>query len=886
MRSLPESILAWVVPQEDRRHIVDELDELVEIRARRMGPEGAERWRRRQVWGFVLRALPVFWWKRPLMGFLGLISNRDGRLSGLEIIRQDLRFAIRSFRKRPAFTLAAVLILGVGIGATTTIYSVVDTVMLRPLPYPEPGELVHFGGDGGIQPRLFAEWKDGLASFEYLGAAWNRNMNLTGSGPPQRLKVVAVTQDLLPLLAATPHLGRLFLRGDFDGAASVALLGHGFWWRNRGGDPSVVGSTIDLDGRPVVVAGILSADFPLPDAVTGKEVDLWIPFRVEDQETATWNILSVVGRLREGVELGAAQVELGALTQNLAGELPELVVRPDGSVRHTRLIPLQLSTFRSVGGPLLFLMWAVVLMLLIACANVANLLLARGTARARELALRGALGASRGRIIRQLLTESITLALTGGLLGVGLAFLGVEIFHRFNPGGIPRIEELSVDPRVLFFALVASLATGLLFGTSPALHGSRRDVATAIQEGGTASSSTRRGMRTRGALVTAEIALALVLLTGAGLFFRSLMAIGEVELGFQEEHLVFVPLHLGAGYEAEQRRSFTREVKTRLERLPGTRGVAAGLTAPFEHLGSNRCCIAHDVTPLGGLRTGEDLAWTQTHPVTPGYFSTIGARMDSGREFTQEDETGDGLVAILNRPAAHYFFGAEEAVGKSLDLGVWGVFRVVGVVQGIRHWGGASDIPPSVYIPWGRWGAFSNIYRLMIRSTTEVSALSGLIREAVWSVDPNLPVEEVVPLRSRVEASMAGRRFLTLLLGTFATVALILATGGIYASMLYSVGQRRREMGIRMAMGAGGREVVGLVLRGAFVQTSLGVAVGLAGSIGLSLALQSWLVGVAPVDHVTLGGAVAILALAALLASFVPAIRAARTDPVETLQVE
>ncbi len=886
MRPISEWVLGLVVPREDRRHVLDELRELAEAQASKLGPDAAERWRRRQIWGFVARALPVFWWKRPLRGVLGLMSNRDGRLSGQELFRQDLRFALRSFRKKPIFSVTAILILGVGIGATTTIYSVVDTVMLRPLPYPDSGELLHFGGHGGFQPRLFVEWRDGLGSFRQIGAAWNRNMNITGSGPPQRLNVAAVTPDLLPLLAARPHLGRLFLQSDFQERPSVALLGYGFWRRNWGGDPDMVGRSIELDGQPVVVAGVLSPDFVPPEAITGKDVDVWIPFRVENEESLSWSILSVVGRLKDDVGWMAARGELRSLTERLAEVRPDLVTRQDGTTIFTELVPLQISTFRDVGGPLLFLMWAVVLMLLIACANVANLLLARGTARFRELALRGALGASRGRIIRQLLTESLALALAGGVLGVGLAFLGVEGFVRFNPGGVPRIQELSVDPRVLLFALVASLVTGLIFGTSPALHASRPDVATALREGGTASSSTKKGKRTRGALVTVEIALALILLTSAGLFFRSLMAIGDVELGFQPEHLVSVPLHLGAGYETAQRQTFLRQVEERLERLPGTQGVAAGLTAPFEYLGSSRCCMSRDISAPDGIHGEERRPWTMTHPVTPGYFRTIGAKMDYGREFTAADDAGDGLVAILNRPAAHYFFGEGDAVGRSLDMGSWGTFRVVGVVAGIRHWGGAAGIPPSVYVPWNQWGAFSDIFRLLVRSTTDMDALPGLIREAVWSVDPTLPVDEVIPLQSRVETSLAGRRFLTLLLGTFATVALILATGGIYASMLYHVGQRRKEMGIRLAMGAGGGQVVGLVLKSALGQTFVGLSIGLAGSIGVSLLLQSRLVGVAVLDRVTLGGGVLTLAAAAILAAVIPAVRAARTDPVETLTVE
>ena len=517
--SISERLLQIVLPLSDRKHVLDELGELAELQAGKLGDHGAERWRRRQVWAFVFKALPTFWWRRPFSGFLRIMAERDGRLGFWDTLRQDLRFAFRSFRRRPGFSLAAVLILGVGIGATTTIFSVVDTVMLRPLPYPESGELVSFGGSGGIRPLLFRQWRDGLESYESLGAAWNVAVNLTEEGSPKRLQTSRVTPEVLPMLGASPHLGRLLMRDDYEGDHGVGVLGYGLWQRQWGGDPTIVGRQIRVEGQSIVVAGIISPDFDPPEAITGAEVDLWLPFDVGEAEISTWSILAVVGRLKDGVGFFAAQSELRGFTTNLAEELPDLLVRQDGSINHTRLVPLQVATFSSVGPSLVLLMWAVLLMLAIACANVANLLLAQGTARVRELALRGALGAGRRRIVKQLLTESTALAVTGGILGIGLAFLGVRGFLRFNPGGVPRIEKLAVDPRILVFALLASVATGILFGLWPALQASRRDVAEAIKEGGTASAGAHRGQWTRRGLVVAEVALALVLLTGAGLFF-------------------------------------------------------------------------------------------------------------------------------------------------------------------------------------------------------------------------------------------------------------------------------------------------------------------------------------------------------------------------------
>jgi predicted permease len=531
-------------------------------------------------------------------------------------------------------------------------------------------------------------------------------------------------------------------------------------------------------------------------------------------------------------------------------------------------------------------MWAVLLMLAIACANVANLLLAQGTARIRELALRGALGAGRRRIMRQLLTESVALSVLGGMLGVGLAFLGVKLFLRFNPGQVPRIQDLAVDTRILFFALVASLVTGLVFGLSPSLHASRRDVADAIKDGGTASSGKRTGRWTRRGLVITEIALALVLLSGAGLFCRSLMTLASVDPGFQTEQMVMVPLHLGSGYEAAQRIQFTEDVATRLGAMPGTESVAAGLTAPFQYVGASKCCIWHDVREHGGTGSVDPLSTIMTQPVTAGYFGTIDAPIVAGREFDASDEAGDGQVVIINQRLAQYFFGGEDPVGRSLEIGGWGTFTVIGVARGVRHWGVAQGIPPAVYVPYSHWGAFSDIYTLMVRSSTDLQTLASMIREAVWAFDPGLPVEEVVPLRQRVEASMAGQRFLSILLGTFAVIALVLATGGIYATMLQAVGQRRQEMGIRMAMGARGSQVVGMMLWSGLGLTLIGVIIGVAGSLGLTRILRYWLYGIGNVDGWTLVVVVAVLGSSAFLACLIPALKAARADPLETLKVE
>jgi len=411
-------------------------------------------------------------------------------------------------------------------------------------------------------------------------------------------------------------------------------------------------------------------------------------------------------------------------------------------------------------------------------------------------------------------------------------------------------------------------------------------VAAALQEGSAASTSSRRGKTTRNGLVVAEIAMALVLLSSAGLFFRSLLQMAESDPGFEVEHLVSLPLNMGSGYDAPQRIQFTRLVKVRLEALPGTQSVAVGLTVPFEYVGASGCCMSNDITLVGGGTEIEPLTGIQTNPVTSGYFRTIGAEVSRGREFGTIDEEGDGRVVVINEPTARYFFGEGDPLGRSLRVGGRGDFTVVGVVGGVSHHGIARGVRPAVYIPWGQWGAFSDIYRMMIRSTTDLETLAPAIRQAVWSVDPDVPVERIIPMTQRVEDSTAGQRFLSILLGTFAVLALLLASGGIYASMLYSVGQRKKEMGIRLAMGAGNGELIRMVLKSALGLTLLGVLIGLAGSVGVSVVLRNFLFGIAPADQVTLGTVVAILMAAAILASLIPALKAARTDVRETLTVE
>ena len=822
--------------------------------------------------------------KRPSPKHIKLPSGK-GLRNAPGNLRQNLHFTYRTMIRKPGFTIAAILILGVGIGATTAIFSVVDTVMLRPLPYPNPLRLVSIGY-GGTQPRLFRQWNGNLQSFAQIAAATNWEVDLTSTGTPTRLRAAKVTEDFLPIFGATSHVGRTLKTEDYAGAFDTAVLGYGLWQRLWGGDSSLVGHQITVAGQPVVVVGVMSPDFENPRALTGSRVDIWLPLDVEAEEIQSWSTLGVVGRLNDESNLPAAIAEFNTLTENLAAEMPDALLRRDGSIRYSNLVPLHFATFRGVGRSLIFLMGAVLLMLLIACANVANLLLAQGTTRTHEIGLRCALGASRGRIVSQLLTESACLGLVGGVLGVILAFGGVSALAQHIPVDVPRMEHLSVDLRVLVFALCLSLITGVVFGLLPAVLAVRRDAIDALKQGASSISSSRSGGRARSVLFVAEIALALFLLTGASLFFRTLVALNDVDPGLASEQLVTVPLPLGDNYSDQDRLEIVRETVRRIETIPGTESAAAGLTVPFEYTGASKCCIWNEVEGENTPREGLPLNMVMTHPVTPRYFQTLGARVSHGREFLTADGSGEGNVAIVNERTARYFFATTDAVGRTIRIGNHGPFTIVGVVSGVHHWGISQGLQYGVYIPWSRWGKFASQLQILVRSTTETSTLAPILREAIWSVDPRLPVEEIVPMSRRVDASLAGQRAMANLLGIFAAIALALACGGVYASMLHMVGQRRHEMGVRLALGARSTSLVKLVLKSCLTLTALGIAAGTAGSLAGAKIISSMVWGVSVTDATSLAGMAAVVFVVALGACVVPAIRAARTDPLQTLRVE
>ena len=817
---------------------------------------------------------------------------------------QDVRYAVRMLVRSRGFTAIAVATLALGIGANAAIFSVVNAVLLRPLPFERPGELVRVTGDlkgqgltdVGLSPPELFDYQDRAGIFGQVSGLYPINANITGGDRPERAEVLLVDTNYFSLLGVRPQVGRFFEPADYrTGIAEIAVISDGWWRRHYAADPSVIGKTMRLDDDMYTIVGVAPPGFRHPGRSIETDVEIWSPagwrtspFRGEPNRRAYF-LQGGLARLKPGLSLAAAQQRLDVFAGELRRQFP--TEYPNAEGWSPRILPLQDDLVGNVRPALLVLMAAVGFVLLIACANVANLLLARASVRRRELAIRQAMGAGRLRLVRQLLTESLVLALAGGGLGLALSSWGVQLLVRMSPTNIPGLTDTGPDPRVLLFTLVASLATGILFGTLPALQASGPGLSETLQDSARGSSTGRRGRRLRSLLVVAEFALALVLLVAAGLLVRTLWQLQQVDPGFDAKGVTMASLWLpqpnipesGRYFQNNAQVTLYKRILERVGTMPGVESVAASTRVPF---GSNRGGGAFEIEGRDPDREGR--AGAQFASVSTGYFHTLRIPLVRGRVFTEQDEEKAMPVAVVSDSLARKFFSKEDPVGRRIRIpgrlqpGPW--MTIVGVVRDVKTEALDALDSPILYRPMLQ--ASSLNMTLLVRGGGSPAALGASIEKEVRAADPELPIYGVRTMDEAMSSTVDQRRFAMNLLLLFAVTALLLSAIGVYGVIAFSVAQRRHEIGIRMALGARPGDVQRLLLRQGARLALAGVGLGLAGAFVLTGALSALLYGVSPRDPLTFGGIAALLTAVALAASYLPARGASRLDPIKALRSE
>ncbi len=931
-----------------------EIDAHVELEAARLKEQGLSeedaRAAARRAFGNVTRAQERFY--------------ESGRWLWWDHLRQDVRFGLRMLRRNPGFTAVAVLTLALGIGANTAIFSVVNAVVLRPLPYPHSERLVWIAE---TDPFLKAEvasgadyfdWRDqnqvleGLAAYDPTAS-----FNLSGRGTPARVRAAGASASFFATLGVSPQLGRGFTEEeDRPNGPHAVILMHAFWQQYFGSDPNVLGRTVTLNATPYTVVGVMPASFRFPGQ---SDVQMRVPLALDEakeRQRQMMRIVTIIGRLKPHVTLTRARSDLDAIRtraqaaveaagpgpgmgpapapgpapaggggmmrftapgnvpfgpgaapppspqqgRTLGGpRAPEQFNQPipgpgtprpggrlSGLVFELKVIPLEAHLAGNLRPAILTLFGVVGLVLLIACANVANLMLTRASARTREVTVRAVLGAGRGRLMIQLLTESLLVALAGGLTGLLLAAWGQRLVTRLIPasvgGPILGVVSVRLDAHVLLFTLAVAVGTGLVFGLAPALAATRLDLAEGLKEGAQAAGTGRRGLL-RGALAVAELSLALMLLIGAGLLIKSFYRVLSIDPGFRPEHVLTMDLNLtDARYPSPQQRAgFFSEVLRRVESLPGVRSAALADSLPL-HPYQVHLMIPRFVAGSAGAGPNTTVMFSRL-TVSPAYFYTLGIPVRQGRTFTDRDNEQSPKVAVVNEALASHMWPGENPVGKQLPL-FNELLTVVGVVGNARHEGLSSDVESEIYVPYLQQPG--NSMQLAVRTDIDPVSLTPAVRAQIAGLDPEQPIYNVTTLEHTLSESVAPRRFNMLLLGIFAGIALALATVGIYGVMAFSVTQRTHEVGIRMALGAAQRDVLGLILRQGLRLTLVGVALGATGAWGLTRFLSSFLFGVRPTDPATFVLVSLALVTVAILASYIPARRATKVDPIVALRYE
>jgi len=804
----------------------------------------------------------------------------------LEQLWCDVRYGLRGMRRNPGFTAVAVIALALGIGANSAIFTAVDAILLRPLGYrdPEPLVVILNHGTGPVAPADFVDWKAQSRSFDNMGAAEVFGPDLTGSDRPEKLSGLRVSADILPLLGIPPAMGRFFTPDeDQPGREFEVVLSYGLWQRQFAGDKDVLGRRIQLDNKTYTVIGVMPAGFQFAP-FWATHTELWAPLALGPRASKRGgNSLRVFARLKPDVSLEQAREEFSAITVSLERQYP-------GTNRDVRIIPLKEKVVGKIRPALLTLLSAVGFVLLIACANVAHMLLARSSARAHEVSVRAALGAGRARLLRQFLAESLTMAMIGGAVGLLLAWWGVRAMVRFGPPGIPRLETLSLDWRAVCVTLAVSLLTGILFGLAPALQASAQSSAESLKEGGRSSTGEAR-QRVRGLLVISEFALSLMLLIGAGLMVRSFLALQAIDPGFRPDHILTMILSVEGTQKAAHARAqeFYQSALERVRSIPGV--VSAGMT--------NHLPVAGDLWSRPFWVDGRPLPHPGEEPdgafrlALPGYLETMKIPLLRGRSIEAGDTATAPGVVVINEYMAQTYWPGENAVGKRLTLDnpsshpmpVW--LTVVGIAKNAVRYDWAAPPAEEFFLPYlQHTDAMGHYITLVVRAKGDPAALASVVETSVWQIDRNVTISEVQTMDAVLERANAEARFNMALLAVFATLATVLSAVGIFGVMSYTASRRRREIGIRLALGARPTEILQLITREGMVLALCGTAAGIAGALALTRLMAKLLYGVPPVDPLTFIAVPLLLTAVALAACLIPAFRAALMSPVAALRQE
>lgn len=818
----------------------------------------------------------------------------------METLLKDIRYGIRGLLKRPGFTVVAIITLALGIGANTAIFSVVNAVVLRPLPYAEPDRLVTLwetmpGSDRrSVAPGNFVDWRTQNKSFQDMAATFYANFNLTSDGEPERIDGATITSNLMSLLGASAQLGRTFQPDDDEHQdRSVTLLSDGLWKRRFGADQNVVGRTITIDETPHTIVGVMARGFQYPS-----RSDLWVLGRnrgavpmslISQVPTNDWvherdaHFIKVIARLKPGVTLSQAQSDIAGITRRMEQEFPKT-----NSGLGSNVVPLHAQIVGDVRGVLFILLGAVGFVLLIACTNVANLMLARAGQRDREIAIRAAVGATRRRLIRQLLTESLLLSIVGGLAGLVVSIWAVDLFVKLSPGDIPRLSEASVDVKLLGFTLLVSLLTGVGFGLLPAFQATRTNLNTSLKEGGTKASEGRQRRGARNILVVTEIALAQVLLVGAALLAISYVRVTQIDPGFNPERVLTAKIApSNKKYpDPKTRSAFYTTVLEHLQGLPGVESAGMVMSLPLTGSSMNRGFrVEGRPVPKADENVTMDF-----QIVSPGYFSTLEIPVKRGRGLSATDTETSERVIVINDTMARRYWPNEDPVGKRMGIGEsskdtsWRT--IVGVIADNRH-ASLSEAPvPTAFISylqdlesWPRMG-------FVIKAKTDAASLTSAVRKQLAAIDRAQPVYAIEPMDNLLRTSVAQRRFIMLLLGSLSAIALILAMVGVYGVISFSVSERTQEIGIRMALGARATDVLRMVLGQGMRVAFVGILIGIGAAFALTRLLSSLLFEVSPTDLRTFSIVAALLSAIALLACYIPARRATKVDPLVALRYE